>query len=179
MSLLSYILKKTSCYLHDKAVLRAVFSAAMAASAPSAAQETSQTDATSQEPIAQSTSSIANDPQQELVAVPSLDDVFAEICAAGILYPDIVMSQVQLETGKLTNKMLMSRNNLFGFRFKTYLSFARWQDSVSYYKRWQDRKYLNKNEDYFKFLHRIRYASGNYKQHVLRFKWNKNCSQIG
>lgn len=106
---------------------------------------------------------------------PTPDEVFAEICKNEILYPEIVMRQALLETGNLKSPFLMNKNNLFGFRTKAYLSYPTWQDSVSYYKRWQDRRYTNKNEDYFSFLHRIKYASGDYKKHVMSIKWNKSC----
>lgn len=112
-------------------------------------------------------------------SLPSLDDIFAEICRIGILHPEIAMSQIQLETGKLKNKMLLSRNNLFGFRLKEYLSFPSWQESILYYKNWQEKKYTDKEEDYFIFLDRIRFASKQYKKHILNFKWEKSCSQIG
>lgn len=179
MSLLSVILKKTWRLWRFKTALKTFAVLAMAAPNISAAQEAPQPLSSNPDSGLQSAAPVSPDLAKEPDAPPTLDAVFAEICAAGILYPEIVMSQVQLETGKLTNKMLLSRNNLFGFRLKSYLSFSRWQDSVAYYKRWQDRKYLNKNEDYFKFLDRVRFASGNYKHHVLRFKWNKSCSQIG
>lgn len=109
---------------------------------------------------------------------PTLDEVFSEICKADIRHPEVVMSQVQLETGYLTAPMLMSRNNLFGFRAKSYLTFSHWKESIAYYKKWQDKRYTNNSEDYYKFLVRIRYAGHDYKKHVMRFKWQKSCTQM-
>jgi hypothetical protein len=36
--------------------------------------------------------------------------------------------------------------------------FRSWQHCIDYYKKWQERKYLNMNEDYYDFLIRIKYA---------------------
>lgn len=85
------------------------------------------------------------------------------------------MRQALLETGNLRHPMLMSRNNLFGFRSRAYLRFEKWQDSVAYYKRWQDRHYTNSAENYFRFLDRIRYASPGYQRYVMQFAWERSC----
>ena len=113
------------------------------------------------------------------LAGPTSDEVFAEICRLGILRPEIVIRQALHETGNLRGGMLMQRNNLFGFRYKSYLTFAHWKDSVNYYKKWQARRYLNPREDYFIFLNRINYASGNYKRFVMGHTWTKKCSAAG
>jgi hypothetical protein len=39
------------------------------------------------------------------------------------------------------------------------MSFENWQSCINYYKSWQERKYTNKDEDYYKFLIRIKYAT--------------------
>ena len=102
--------------------------------------------------------------------------LFQEICAAGIEHPEIVMRQALLETGNLKGRMLMSRNNLFGFRSQSYLSFGSWRESVAYYKKWQAKRYVNRGEDYFAFLTRIRYASGpSYKGFVQSQQWADTC----
>jgi hypothetical protein len=105
-----------------------------------------------------------------------LDSIFNFICEQKILHPEIVIKQVIIETGWLTSPYLMSKNNLFGFRKKKYLSFYSWQESVEYYKKWQDKYYKNTDEDYFKFLIRIKYATNNYPEHLKKIKFNKTCN---
>jgi hypothetical protein len=114
-------------------------------------------------------------PDQSLAGPPTPERVFEAICAAGIRHPEIVMRQALLETGNLRHPMLMSRNNLFGFRMRAYLRFDNWQDSVAYYKRWQDRHYTDSSENYFRFLDRIRYASPGYQAYVMQFAWERSC----
>lgn len=109
------------------------------------------------------------------LAAPSADDVFAEICRLGILHPEIVIRQALHETGNLSGGMLMQRNNLFGFRHKSYLTFADWKDSVAYYKQWQAKRYNNSHENYFVFLRRIKYASGDYRRFVMNHAWTQSC----
>ncbi|HVQ09456.1 MAG TPA: glucosaminidase domain-containing protein [Allosphingosinicella sp.] len=117
----------------------------------------------------------ADRPDQSLAGPPTTERVFQAICAAGIRHPEIVMRQALLETGNLRHPMLMTRNNLFGFRSRAYLRFDKWQDSVAYYKRWQDRHYTNPSENYFRFLDRIRYASPGYQTYVMQFAWERSC----
>lgn len=107
---------------------------------------------------------------------PLLDSVFNYICSKNILYANIVMKQAILETGWLKSEFLMSRNNLFGFRSKNYLKFNTWQESVDYYKTWQDKYYTNPKEDYYKFLVRIKYAFGNYPSCLQKIIYNGTCN---
>ena len=94
------------------------------------------------------------------------------IYASEVLYPEIVLRQAILETGWFKSKYLMNLNNLFGFRGNgAYLKFNSWQESVDYYVKWQKRRYTNKNEDYYRFLVRIRYArSQAYISHLKNIK---------
>jgi len=104
------------------------------------------------------------------------DSVFNYICELGIQHPNIVMKQAIVETGWFKTKFLMSRNNLFGFRSKNYLKFNTWKESVVYYKKWQDKRYTNPKEDYYKFLIRIKYASAvNYISYLKKMKYDKSC----
>jgi hypothetical protein len=74
------------------------------------------------------------------------------------------MQQALLETGHLGSAYLMKRNNLFAFRVtEEYMTFKSWKESIEYYKRWQDRHYINTREDYYSFLKRKQYSgSPNY-----------------
>ena len=89
---------------------------------------------------------------------PRTDTVYEEIVSLGIKHPDIVLRQAIVETGWFKcHNCSMDRNNLFGWYYKgKYLRFNTWQESIAYYKRWQDRHY--KGGDYYKFLERKRFA---------------------
>jgi hypothetical protein len=106
-----------------------------------------------------------------------LDSVFDYVCEKKIQHSNIVMRQIILETGWLKSKFLMSKNNIFGFRYKKYLSFNSWRDCVDYYKKWQDKHYKDPNEDYYKFLLRIKYAVSNYPKNLKKINFNKSCNQ--
>lgn len=87
-------------------------------------------------------------------------DVYRYIKCSGILYPEIVLRQAVWETGWFKSRHSLQKNNLFGFRYsKKYMSFENWKACVDYYKNWQIRKYTNPDEDYYKFLIRIKYAT--------------------
>lgn len=105
-----------------------------------------------------------------------LDSISNFICEQKILHPEIVIKQVILETGWLKSPFLMSKNNLFGFRRKKYLSFSSWKESVEYYKKWQEKYYKNTDQDYFKFLIRIKYATKKYPEHLKKINYNKTCN---
>ncbi len=81
----------------------------------------------------------------------TIEAVNAAIISEGIKHPQIVLKQVILETGWLKSYGCRYRKNLFGFRTdKGYMKFDTWQESVKYYKRWQDRLYTD--GDYYSFL---------------------------
>jgi len=87
------------------------------------------------------------------------DTVYAYILKYEIKHPEIVLKQAILETGWFTSKHLMSRNNLFGFRStKKYKHFKSIEACVEYYKKWQDDRYTNPEENYYHFLQRIRFS---------------------
>ncbi len=99
-------------------------------------------------------------------------DVYRYIKCSGILHPEIVLRQAIWETGWFKSKHSLQKNNLFGFRYsKKYMSFDSWQACVDYYKTWQLRRYTNPDEDYYKFLVRIKYAtSQNYLSSLKSLK---------
>ena len=69
----------------------------------------------------------------------------------------------------------MTRHNLFGFRKVRYLEFKTPEESIRFYKKWQDKNYLNPDQNYFEFLSEIKYGSPDYPQHVARINWNQDC----
>jgi hypothetical protein len=105
-----------------------------------------------------------------------VDAVFHEICRLKIQQPNTVMRQAILETGWMRAPFLMKRQNLFGFKNSSYLSFNHWQDSVAFYKAWQDKYYkASEHKDYGGFLISIRYASAGYTDHLRQIQWTKPC----
>lgn len=95
-------------------------------------------------------------------------EVYREIVRHGIKCPKIVLKQSILETGwyKCSN-CSYDHNNIFGFRYKhKYLEFDTWQESVAYYKKWQDKRY--EKGDYYAFLKRIGYATS--KTYIQKLK---------
>jgi hypothetical protein len=105
-----------------------------------------------------------------------LDSIFQYICASQILHKDIVIKQIIWETGWLKGKFLMSKNNLFGFRGKQYLSFPSWQKSVDYYQNWQKTHYLDPKEDYYQFLVRMKFSNSNYPAHLKSIRFTATCA---
>ena len=100
----------------------------------------------------------------------TIENVLYEIERQGITHPEIVLKQVCLETGFLTSRVCREENNLFGFMDKNgYFCFKTWQESVAYYKNWQDRKY--KGGDYYNFLDNLPYAEdGTYTNKLKQIK---------
>lgn len=105
------------------------------------------------------------------------DKVFSYICKKEIKHPHIVMQQAIIETGGFRANNAMRKNNLFGFKKGgRVIRFKNWKESVDFYKDWQDRKYTDENENYYKFLRRIRYATNRkYANHLKSTKFFKTC----
>ena len=98
------------------------------------------------------------------------NNVAKEIRLQGIKHENIVLAQALHETGNFScNKCSLDKNNLFGFRYKKkYLEFDHWEESVTYYAKWQDRHY--KSGDYYEFLKDVGYATDTtYNQKLKRF----------
>lgn len=87
------------------------------------------------------------------------------------------MQQAIIETGGFRANNAMRKNNLFGFKKGgRVIRFNNWKESVDFYKDWQDRKYTDDNEDYYKFLRRIRYATNRkYANHLKGTKFYRTC----
>lgn len=96
-----------------------------------------------------------------------VDSVKNEIEEQDILHPEIVLRQSIWESGWYRCVHCSWKfNNPFGFRHKSwvtednpqgYLKFDTWQESVAYYKRWQEKRY--KGGDYYQFLIDVGYAA--------------------
>jgi flagellum-specific peptidoglycan hydrolase FlgJ len=98
-----------------------------------------------------------------------IEEVYTYIKCCEIQHPEIVLRQAIWETGWFKSDYCRNRHNLFGFRHtKTYMTFNSWQESVEYYKKWQEKRYKDPNEDYYKFLVRVKYATS--KEYVSKLK---------
>jgi len=96
-----------------------------------------------------------------LSVVPTKKQVWQKIVESNIKYPEIVWRQAWLESncGKHSN-------NLFGFRTKSgYIKYEKWEESVTYYKEWQDKKLKQYKKErgfisYYDFLWWVGYKDG-------------------
>lgn len=107
----------------------------------------------------------------------TLENVIIMLKRYDIKHPEVVVRQIQLETGHLKSKGATIDNNLFGFRKQNYMTFDNWVESVEYYKRWQDKKY--KGGNYYTFLQNVGYAKDSlYIQKLKSIKHNKNIKSL-
>ncbi len=106
-----------------------------------------------------------------------VEEVFSKICEKNIAYPTIVMRQAILETGWFRSKFLMDRNNLFGFKHQKYLQFEHFEESIYFYKKWQDKHFNSEVKDYYQFLEKIKYGTPGYTRHLHHITWNRECQQ--
>ena len=86
----------------------------------------------------------------------TMENVIHELIRNDIQHIDVVVRQIMWETGHLKSRRAVEDHNLFGFTAKKGMKFKTWEDSVKYYKLWQDRKY--RGGDYYSFLKTVRYA---------------------
>jgi hypothetical protein len=88
----------------------------------------------------------------------TVEEVWQEIQKDSIKHPEIVLRQAIWETGWFKSSACKHNHNLFGFN-NGKMKFKTWQESVAYYKQWQDKYYKNDSLDYYKFLIKIKYAA--------------------
>lgn len=89
----------------------------------------------------------------------------------GIRYPEIVYAQAQLETGYFTSRLCTEYNNIFGIynsSRKRYERYNHWTECVKDYKNKIQYRY-KENEDYYRFLKRINYASD--PKYIVKLKY--------
>lgn len=89
----------------------------------------------------------------------SEENLYNELVAQGVDFPEIVQAQAILETGHFKSYACLQQNNLFGLRNGdgTYMSFDHWTNAVAAYK-----KFIQKCDpppnDYYKYLQDLGYA---------------------
>lgn len=97
----------------------------------------------------------------------TVNNIYDCIVENKVYEPAYVLAQSMLETGWLSSYNCKHRNNLFGFRSRSWITegnsngykvFDTWEESVEYYQRWQLRKGYIVGENYIAFLKRVGYA---------------------
>lgn len=108
-----------------------------------------------------------------LILKPNVEAVQDDLIYYNVKYPDVVLQQAIWETGWFKSNVCKEYNNLFGFKTdKGYLKFDTWEESIKYYKNWQNRKY--KGGDYYHFLDTLPYSGDSlYKDHLKSIHVNK------
>lgn len=97
----------------------------------------------------------------------TIAEVRNEIHRQGLPCADIVLAQARLETGNFTSARCQRDRNLFGIKHGgKYARYARWQDSVTDYKRRISARY--KGGSYYHFLTRIGYAKD--RKYIYKLK---------
>jgi flagellum-specific peptidoglycan hydrolase FlgJ len=86
-------------------------------------------------------------------------NLYDELLAQGVGFPNIVVAQAILETGHFKSHACKTLNNLFGLRNNdgTYMSFEHWTDAVAAYKKYIQ-KYESPPDDYYEYLDKLDYA---------------------
>ena len=110
-------------------------------------------------------------------------NVYTSLIFFNIKYPEVVMSQIMIESNKFNSKLCKNNNNLFGMTIATkrittainksgYAKYNNWVESVLDYKYYQDyilchHKIENRTQ-YIAFLHKNYAHSKTYKDSLTR-----------
>lgn len=99
----------------------------------------------------------------------SEENLYNELVAQGVDFPEIVQAQAILETGHFKSYACLQQNNLFGLRNSdgTYMSFDHWTNAVAAYKKFIQ-KYDPPPNDYYKYLQDLGYAEG--PNYIIKLK---------
>ena len=86
-------------------------------------------------------------------------NLYDELIAQGVQFPEIVQAQAVLETGYFKSYACKTQNNLFGLRKSdgTYMSFEHWTDAVAAYKKYIQKWKVPPN-NYYQYLDSLGYA---------------------
>lgn len=87
------------------------------------------------------------------------ENLYNELIAQGVDFPEIVLAQAKLETGHYKSAVCKEYNNLFGLRNRdgSYMRFSHWTDAVTAYKRYIQR-WDKKPPNYYIYLDKLGYA---------------------
>ena len=115
------------------------------------------------------------------------NNVYLTLLAMEIKYPDIVMSQIMLESSHLTSRLCVKNNNLLGMTVPSkrptmainkigYAKYNSWMDCIMDYKLYQDYVLsnfnINNKSKYVSFLQRNYAKSKDYKHNLLKLSKN-------
>jgi uncharacterized FlgJ-related protein len=111
------------------------------------------------------------------------ENVYFAIITLGIKYPEVVMSQVMLESNSLKSKLCKNNNNLSGMTVpskrettaknkKGYAKYTSWLESIIDYKLYQDyilsKHKITSRKQYIAFLHKNYAKSPHYKVTITK-----------
>ena len=109
------------------------------------------------------------------------NNIYFMLLLNNVKYPEVVLSQIMIETGYLTSKLCKVNNNLLGMMVpskrettainsKGFAKYPNWIDCILDYKLYQDyilsRNKIGTKKEYIAFLHRNYAKSPNYKKRL-------------
>lgn len=130
------------------------------------------------------TSNAGENTKVETIKVDSAlteNNIYLMLLMNNIKYPEVVLSQIMIETGYLTSKLCKANNNLLGMMVpskrettainsKGFAKYTNWIDCILDYKLYQDyilsRNKIVTKAQYIAFLHRNYAKSPNYKKRL-------------
>lgn len=89
----------------------------------------------------------------------SEENLYNELIAQGVDFPQIVLAQAILETDTFKSNSCKNYNNLFGLRDSNgaYITFDHWTDCINTYKS-SIQNWNKKPKDYYKYLNDLGYS---------------------
>ena len=130
---------------------------------------------------------VSNKSEIKIDSTLNEQNVYLFILANNIKYPEIVMSQIMIESAHLKSDLCIDNNNLLGMtvahKRKTtalnedgYAEYSHWMESIVDYKLYQDYIMQHNNIDtkkkYISFLQKNYAKSKNYRSHLLTMSRN-------
>jgi len=109
------------------------------------------------------------------------NNIYIMLLLNNVKYPEVVISQIMIETGYLTSKLCKVNNNLLGMMVpgkrettatnkSGFAKYTNWFDCILDYKLYQDyilsRNKIDNKKQYIAFLHRNYAKSPNYKKRL-------------
>lgn len=120
--------------------------------------------------------------------VLSEDNVYLTLLFYNIKYPDVVMSQIMIESAYFTSKLFKSNNNLLGMTIPSkrqttalnkngkYAQYSSWIQSILDYKYYQDwvlsKNKIDNKKQYIAYLHKNYAKSPTYKSKLTKLSQN-------
>jgi uncharacterized FlgJ-related protein len=111
------------------------------------------------------------------------ENIYISLMLNNIRFPQVVLSQIMIETGYLTSKLCKINNNLLGMMVPSkretfainnhgYAKYSDWFQCIADYKLYQDyifaRNNIQTKAQYIAFLHRNYAKSPDYKKKLIK-----------